>query len=174
MTQTPEPTIESDHGALAEDGASGGRSVHRSEGVEQTEELGERLAAELGPSGCLLLIGGLGAGKTALTRGVARALGVDWAIVQSPTYTLVHEYDGRDGRIVMHHLDLYRLDEESVWQLGLEELLEGETFKVVEWADRLDWVPAGACLVRLQPAGGEARRIICLETPTAADLVAEE
>ncbi len=86
---------------------------------EETRELGSSLARELGRDGILLLEGNLGAGKTALTKGVGAALGIDPADVQSPTFTLVREHRGPAG--VLRHLDLYRLGPREVEELGIDE-----------------------------------------------------
>jgi len=127
---------------------------------EETRALGERLAAELAPEGTLLLRGDLGAGKTVLAQGVARGLGIDPRQVVSPTFTLVREHEGPGGRLV--HVDLYRLEPEEVWSLGIEEILAADGIKVVEWAERLPFEPEAAVhLVLTRSAGGrrEIRRL---------------
>ena len=101
--------------------------------LEETQALGERLATELSPNGCLLLTGTLGAGKTVLTQGVALGLGIDAREVQSPTFTLMREHTG-DVRLT--HVDLYRLEAGEVEGLGLDEILVDAGVKVIEWADR--------------------------------------
>jgi tRNA threonylcarbamoyladenosine biosynthesis protein TsaE len=107
--------------------------------VEETEALGASLAAELRPDGVLLLSGELGSGKTALTRGLAAALGVEARQVLSPTFTLIREHTGTAGRLV--HVDLYRLEPEETAALGLDEVLAMSGVKVVEWAERLPEPP---------------------------------
>ena len=99
----------------------------------ETEALGASLAAELQPDGVLFLSGDLGSGKTVLTRGLARGLGIDPREVQSPTFTLIREH--AQSRLI--HIDLYRLEPEDAETLGLDELLAGPGVKVVEWAERL-------------------------------------
>jgi tRNA threonylcarbamoyladenosine biosynthesis protein TsaE len=106
-----------------------------------TRRLGARLGALCQPGDLILLVGTLGAGKTALAQGIGRGLGVTTTI-NSPTFTLIKEYT---GRLPMYHLDLYRLDDPTaVAALGLEEYLEGDGVCVVEWADRADtlWPPS--------------------------------
>ncbi|HVS65703.1 MAG TPA: tRNA (adenosine(37)-N6)-threonylcarbamoyltransferase complex ATPase subunit type 1 TsaE [Thermoanaerobaculia bacterium] len=123
----------------------------------ETLALGRSLARRLGGDGVLLLEGALGSGKTVLARGVAEELGVDPAEVQSPTFTLIHQHTGRRG-ITLHHLDLYRLDPEEVESVGAYEVLEQPGVKVVEWAERLIEIPAGALRVRARrTARGERR-----------------
>ena len=132
------------------------RSWH-SASIEETVELGRNLARELAPDGALLLTGELGTGKTVLTQGVALGLGFDRAEIQSPTYSLIHEYDGPGVRLV--HADLYRLEGESIESLGLEELLAGPGVKVVEWADRLPFAVPDAVSLRLTEDGTGGRQI---------------
>jgi tRNA threonylcarbamoyladenosine biosynthesis protein TsaE len=116
---------------------------------------GRRLADRLRPSGVLLLYGEMGAGKTVLTRGVAEGLELEPRQVQSPTFTLVHEYSG--GVLPLIHVDLFRLDPEQVLALGLEETLAGPGVKVVEWAERLPFEVPGALRVALRRAPGGGR-----------------
>ena len=125
--------------------------------VEETMAVGRQLAAALAPDGALLLIGALGSGKTVLTQGVAEGLGIDPSEIQSPTYTLIHEYDTEGARLV--HADLYRLDREGLERLGLEETLAGPGVKVVEWADRLPFGVPAAVGLRLTETGSGRRRI---------------
>ena len=80
--------------------------------------------------------GPLGAGKTALTQAIARGLGIDPQIyVTSPTFSLLHEYQ---GRIPLYHMDFYRLaGEDDIESLGFQEYLYGNGLTVIEWPDRL-------------------------------------
>jgi tRNA threonylcarbamoyladenosine biosynthesis protein TsaE len=101
---------------------------------EETIELGRQLARRLPEKAVVLLIGNLGAGKTALAKGILNGLGVA-AIeeVTSPTFTLVHEYG--EGRA--YHLDLYRLDTAAeVETLGLDELFDRRSVVLIEWGER--------------------------------------
>jgi tRNA threonylcarbamoyladenosine biosynthesis protein TsaE len=140
--------------------------------VEETEALGESLAGELAPDGLLLLHGDLGSGKTVLTRGIARGLGIDPGEVQSPTFVLVREHAGRASALV--HVDLYRLEPEQTAALGLEELFEGlgdaSAVKVVEWAERLPRRPAADLELELRRTGdpnGRSIRELSPSTPGA-------
>jgi tRNA threonylcarbamoyladenosine biosynthesis protein TsaE len=135
-----------------------------SESTEQTRELGAALGRLLGPGDVVLLHGDLGSGKTTLTQGIAQGLSVR-EYVQSPTFTLVAEHDGRtaDGVPVrLYHLDLYRLEgEDDLRSFGWDQYLapvDGVT--VVEWPERAGtWLPEEYLLVRLQVAGPDRRRI---------------
>ncbi len=138
------------------------------ESEEETRRLGAALAAEIAPDGLLLLSGDLGAGKTILTQGVASALGIDAAEVQSPTYTLVREHQGTAGALV--HIDLYRLAPDDVAALGLEETLALEAVKVIEWAERLPWRPvADLCLELRRTGDGEVREIREIDPAAAGE-----
>lgn len=123
--------------------------------VEETERAGElwaRSVAGASACGCVVLSGPLGAGKTAWVRGFARGMGCTEAVA-SPTFALVHEYDG--GAVPVFHLDFYRLrDEEEVWALGWTEMLQCG-WVVVEWGERFPEVlPRDAWRVVIQPIGG--------------------
>jgi tRNA threonylcarbamoyl adenosine modification protein YjeE len=120
--------------------------------AEETEELGARLAGAQPQRGDLFavvyLIGDLGAGKTTLTRGFLRALGVPGA-VRSPTYTLVEVYE--TSALTALHLDLYRLaDAAELDNLGLREWARAGHVWLIEWPERaLDRLPAADLFVRL-------------------------
>lgn len=99
---------------------------------EETRILGAALAPMLLPGDVISLSGDLGAGKTVLVQGVAAALGVHGRVT-SPTFTIVHEYQ---GRYPILHLDVYRLDSfQEVLDLGFEELLDPEAVLLVEWGE---------------------------------------
>lgn len=123
----------------------------------ETERLGEEVARLLQPGDAVLLSGDLGAGKTTFTRGLARGLGAAGPVT-SPTFTLMHQYD---GRLPVYHFDLYRLEEAGdLAELGLAEFLYGDGVAVVEWPDLLgEWRPHDCLEVafRLDPAG---RRLV--------------
>lgn len=100
--------------------------------AEQTRILGASLAPTLLPGDVISLAGDLGAGKTTFVQGLAGGLGVQHRVT-SPTFTLIHEYDGRYPIV---HLDVYRLDSiQEVLDLGFEELLEPGGILVVEWGE---------------------------------------
>jgi tRNA threonylcarbamoyladenosine biosynthesis protein TsaE len=101
---------------------------------EETLALGEAWGREAASGQVFALSGDLGAGKTQLTRGIARGLGFEGR-VHSPTFALLNEYDG--GRLPVFHLDLYRLETpEQIIAAGLEEYFHPAGVSVVEWAER--------------------------------------
>ena len=98
--------------------------------------LGEAVASVLQPGDVVALTGDLGAGKTTFVQGAAGGLGVDGALVTSPTFTLVKQYR---GRFPIYHLDVYRLDRvQEVIDLGFEELLDPDGVAFVEWGDAIE------------------------------------
>ena len=114
-------------------------------------------AAGLKPGDAVALHGPLGAGKTLFSRGVARALGYEGP-VSSPSYALVHEYE---GRVPVYHMDLYRLAPGSDWEeIGLAHYLDGRGICLVEWPERLPpgWNPF-THEVTLEAAGETERKV---------------
>ena len=100
---------------------------------DDTRRAAARLAPALRPGAVLAVHGDLGAGKTCFIQGLAEALGVQVAVA-SPTYTLIHEYQ---GRLPFYHADLYRLDDpEEAVRAGLEDYLYGAGVTAIEWAER--------------------------------------
>ena len=135
----------------------GARVTITTHSQEETAGVGRRLASQLQPGSVLLLVGDLGAGKTALVRGLAEGLGVAPEDVSSPTFTLIQEYRG--GRVPLNHVDLYRLDEpREIDELGLEELGEGSVL-AIEWAEKLPRSIADAIEVRIEHRDGDERRL---------------
>lgn len=102
--------------------------------VDQTRQLAAALAELARPGDLLVLVGDLGAGKTAFTQGFAVGLGIDDQVT-SPTFALVQSYT---GRLDLYHLDVYRLDQVSeALDLGLSELLDEGAVTVIEWGDAI-------------------------------------
>ena len=103
---------------------------------EQTLALGESWTDEAEPGWVIGLEGDLGAGKTQLVKGIARGLGITGPIT-SPTFTLVCEYEGNKGKLPLHHLDFYRLEnDEQIIAAGLEPYFTPEGITVIEWINR--------------------------------------
>jgi len=101
---------------------------------EQTMQLGERIGKASTPALVIALRGGLGSGKTTLTKGIARALDVREELT-SPTYTIISEYS---GRLPLYHMDAYRLaGDDDFAAIGAEEYLYGDGLCVVEWSERV-------------------------------------
>ncbi|HEY6770992.1 MAG TPA: tRNA (adenosine(37)-N6)-threonylcarbamoyltransferase complex ATPase subunit type 1 TsaE [Solirubrobacterales bacterium] len=129
----------------------------RTRSAAETEALGERLAAELGPGDVVLVSGELGAGKTTLIRGAARALGVSEPVT-SPTFTIGHTYA---GRIPVSHLDLYRLAElDQEDPALLDDYVTGEAVSFIEWPRAAEpWLDRITRRVEIRHAGRDEREI---------------
>lgn len=136
----------------------------RSESAARTRRLGEILGALLQPGDMLLLTGDLGAGKTTLTQGIGAGLGVR-GIINSPTFTILKEYE---GRLPLYHFDLYRIESpDEVFALGFEDYFQADGVSVVEWAERGEpadprqrapW-PESALRIALTSSGPESRAL---------------
>lgn len=135
--------------------------------AEETEAVGERLGAALGPGDVVALTGELGAGKTCFVQGLARALGVTRPVT-SPTFVMVNEYR---GRLPVHHVDAYRTASlTELLDLGLPELFDDGGVTVIEWADKVGpLLPARTIRVHLDGVGDEPRRISIREPGRAAN-----
>ena len=126
---------------------------------EDLEQFGETLTASLPHGAILVLIGPMGAGKTTLTKGLARGLDFTGEVT-SPTYTYIHQYPTPHGELV--HIDAYRLeDARALWRMGLEELLESARLTVIEWGEAL--IPDLELVTVLRFTILEAGREISLE-----------
>lgn len=123
----------------------------------ETERAGESLAPVLAPGAVILLVGDLGAGKTAFVRGLARGIGAAEEDVSSPTFTIVQEYAGAGA--VLYHIDLYRLEPAEIEDLGLDDLIAAGGYVAIEWADRWKRRPEDAITVRFEQLGEDRRRI---------------
>jgi tRNA threonylcarbamoyladenosine biosynthesis protein TsaE len=129
-----------------------------------TVEVGRKLVRLLKPPQLLMLRGELGTGKTTLVKGIAQALdAAEPDEVTSPTFTLLHEYDGtRQGKPVkLYHIDVYRLEgERQLETLGLDELLTPDALVLVEWGDKFKSIRKKATgEIAISSAGGDARKI---------------
>jgi len=114
----------------------------------ETESLGERLAAVLSPGSVVAYEGGLGMGKTAFTRGLARGLGYTGRVT-SPTFTIVNEYEGTG--LPLFHFDMYRLeDADALFDIGWDDYLDRGGVCAVEWSERVtEALPADTIWVHL-------------------------
>ncbi|MGE4282118.1 MAG: tRNA (adenosine(37)-N6)-threonylcarbamoyltransferase complex ATPase subunit type 1 TsaE [Clostridia bacterium] len=101
---------------------------------QETEQIAYKIGVQLEP-GCVVCLGGdLGAGKTAFTKGLVKAYGIE-EDVTSPTFTIVNEYD---GNVPVYHFDVYRIhDVDEMFEIGFEEYIYGEGISVIEWAENI-------------------------------------
>lgn len=131
-------------------------TTHR---ADETQALGQRLAKRLLPGDVIAYFGDLGAGKTALTRGIAQGLGVT-DLVTSPTYTIVNEY--LTGRIPLFHFDMYRLgSSDELFDIGWEDYLARGGVCAVEWSENVEDALRDAIHITIEkdPLEPDTRRI---------------
>lgn len=134
---------------------------------EETIAQGRQIGAALKPPVLILLSGDLGAGKTTLTKGIAAGLGAAREDdVTSPTFTLVHKYDGATR---VYHVDLYRIDGlHDLETLGLEDIFSEQAVVIVEWPDRLKLRTGWPTLkIQLEHIAEDTRRIVIGEGTAA-------
>jgi len=129
-----------------------------------TVEVGRKLTRLLKPPQLLILRGDLGTGKTTLVKGIAQALDAAEADeVTSPTFTLIHEYDGTQNgkQVKLFHLDVYRLEgERQLETLGLDELLTPDALVLVEWGEKFKSIRKKATgEIAITSEGGDKRKI---------------
>ena len=127
--------------------------------ADETQALGQRLAKRLLPGDVIAYFGDLGAGKTALTRGIAQGLGVT-DLVTSPTYTIVNEY--LTGRIPLFHFDMYRLgSSDELSDIGWEDYLARGGVCAVEWSENVEDALRDAIHITIEkdPLEPDTRRI---------------
>ena len=132
---------------------------HLTRSPEETIELGRRLAREIKAPQIVLLAGDLGAGKTTLAKGFISGLGVcPPEDVLSPTFSLVHEYEG-DPKV--YHIDLYRLDRLPEFEtLGLDDLWDEDAIVLIEWGEKFSGqLPRPRMEIRIVDGGDDNREI---------------
>jgi len=134
------------------------RYVFLSRNEADTDRLGAALACEAPAGAVVALCGTLGAGKTRLVQAVAQAIDVPAGEALSPTFVLIHEYHGRR---TIYHIDAYRIkDADEFFELGVEELLDGDGLVMIEWADRVrSSLPDDRLQLTLEVAGPSARTV---------------
>ncbi|KGX88338.1 ATP-binding protein [Pontibacillus halophilus JSM 076056 = DSM 19796] len=132
--------------------------IYRTSSVEETAQFAEQLGSLLQENDVLTLEGQLGTGKTTFTKGLAKGLQIK-RTVNSPTFTIVKEYE---GRLPLYHMDVYRL-EDSDEDIGFEEYFNGDGVTVVEWAHFIDeYLPDNRLAIEIERTG-EVERVISLQ-----------
>lgn len=131
------------------------RYTYHLKNKEQTIALGEKFGQHLFEGAIITLEGDLGAGKTTFTKGIAKGLGIT-QIVNSPTFTIIKEYE---GRLPLFHIDAYRLDNAEE-DLGFDEYFFGEGVTVIEWPSKIaDQIPESHLNIIIQHLGDKGREI---------------
>ena len=123
--------------------------IFKTNSPEETEKIGEKLGASIikeKKRAFIAMRGEMGVGKTAFTRGFARALGISG--VKSPTYTIVNEYR---GDFSLYHYDMYRIeDEDDLYSTGYDDYMARDGFIVAEWSEKIDGIiPSDAIFVTI-------------------------
>ena len=124
---------------------------------EETEQFAYTLASKIEVPQVICLTGDLGAGKTAFTRGFARYFGIDKG-VSSPTFIIMHRYEGRE---VINHYDLYRIDDfDELLDIGFEEQIESG-ISLIEWPDNfMEYLPDDKIVIKITRLGDNDRKIV--------------
>jgi tRNA threonylcarbamoyladenosine biosynthesis protein TsaE len=133
-------------------GTATDRAEYTANNEAETQTIGESLGRHAAPGDILCLIGDLGAGKTTLTQGIGKGLGIRESEVSSPTFSLIAEHRG--GRIPLYHFDVYRLrSADDLHDLGFEDYVrEPDGVVVIEWANIvMEAVPEDSLVVELRP-----------------------
>lgn len=125
---------------------------------EETREIGKKIADKLKRGDIVCLKGDLGAGKTTVSKAIAEALGVTEPVT-SPTFTIVHEYE---GKLPVYHFDVYRImDVDEMFEIGFEEYIYGEGICIIEWADIISEIlPKESIWITLSYGQSDNERII--------------
>lgn len=128
-----------------------------SNSAENTIKIGEKIGLSLKKGDIIAYKGTLAAGKTTLTKGIAKALQVD-EVITSPTFTLISEYY---GKLPLYHFDVYRLDSvEEFLNLGSEEMMYGDGVCAIEWSEKIESaLPKDAIIINIEILTPETRKI---------------
>lgn len=130
--------------------------LFESNSLEDTGRLAQALSRQMKAGAVIALDGDLGAGKTAFSQQVAACLGVE-GIVNSPTFTIIKEYEG--AVLPFYHMDVYRISPEEAGELGLDDYFYGDGVTLVEWAGRIpELLPDDRLSIHIENAGPQERR----------------
>lgn len=125
---------------------------------DETMSIGYNIGRNLFKGAIVTLEGELGSGKTALTRGIAKAFGIE--DISSPTFTIFHVYEGKDD-ILVYHFDIYRIEETELEDIGYEEYFYGDGIVIIEWADKLKRLyPKEYLKIEIQKIDENVRKIL--------------
>ena len=134
----------------------------------ETEEIAQRIAAKLTAGDVIAYIGGLGAGKTAFTRGLAKGLGCE-ENVTSPTFAIVNSYN---GKLPLNHFDMYRIDGfDSLYSIGFFDYLDEYSVCAIEWSENItEYLPENTIFIEIKRIDDSVREI----TVTGDDRFADD
>jgi len=129
--------------------------------VDETTQLGIQLGNLLNPGDIICLTGDLGTGKTHITKGIAKGLGINDTIT-SPTFTIVNEYES--GRLKLNHFDVYRVsDPDEIYAIGFDDYIFSDAVSIIEWANYIEEIlPKDLLHIKIEkdfPLGEDYRKI---------------
>lgn len=132
-----------------------------SSSVEETEKIARRLAETLRGGEIIAYTGGMGAGKTAFTRGLLSGLGAE-NVVSSPTFAIVNEYE---ARLTVEHFDMYRIESwDDLYSTGFFDYLNTDRVLVIEWSENIEnALPEDVISINIAPGSTENQRIITIQ-----------
>lgn len=135
--------------------------IFHTNSAEETITLGEIIGSHLKGGEIFAMQGTLAAGKTTITKGIAKALNVKDEIT-SPTFCLISEYE---GKLPLYHMDVYRLEGgEDFIDLGAEDLIYGKGVSIIEWSEKImDELPESAIILKIEPVEGTTKRTVTIE-----------
>lgn len=135
----------------------------KSKSPDETYNIGLSIGKQLSPGSILCIEGEMGAGKTALSQGIIRGLGVEEKYITSPTYTLVNEYNV--GKLPIYHFDIYRVgDYDELLAIGFDEYLSEDSIAIIEWADMIkEDLPANKIWITIEKTDSEDLRTLIVE-----------
>lgn len=127
----------------------------------ETEELAAQIAKKLIPGTVIAFFGGMGMGKTAFTRGLARGLGLD-SHVSSPTFAIVNDYGGNPPLV---HFDMYRVTSwDDLYTTGFYDYMDMGAILAVEWSENIEnAIPENAVRITIEQGGSDDERIITID-----------
>lgn len=137
--------------------------------LNETIELGLKIGLQMKPGSTILLTGNLGAGKTAITKGIAKGIGVQ-STVNSPTFTIVKVYQ---GNCPLYHIDAYRLNNRTD-DIGLEDLIFGDGVTVIEWPEfAKQWIPKSYLSIEINYLDDHTREFVLSAHGSSYELLIE-
>ena len=124
---------------------------------EETIKLGEKIGSKLVKGDVIAMQGTLAAGKTTITKGIAKALGIDDTIT-SPTFCLISEYY---GKMPLYHMDVYRLEGgDDFVNLGTDDMIYGDGVSIIEWSEKImEELPKRTIILKITPLDDGSRKI---------------
>ncbi len=130
--------------------------------AEETRQLGIKIGEKLKSGDVVAMFGSMGMGKTAFTHGLAEGLGIDQKQVSSPTFALVHEYNGKH---TLYHFDMYRIESwDDLYSTGFFDYLDYGGILAVEWSENIEnALPEDSIRIHFEKGESEFQRIITID-----------